>query len=407
MSSQPKSDTRLQNRWRTLHIVWFILLFLAVGIVISAMPGYLRGFPFDLNSPIRASEEVISAFRIISSLASFSCALLSLTLAIILFIRKRNDGMAWFLSAYLIVYAILMGGPLEAIFYYLGIPISVGITIQSVFFAMPTIALLCIFPNGRFVPPWSKWLVIASIPLGLVFFITPLEESFDFSHPLSNVFTILFVVITTAGLYAQVYRYRHISSPVERQQTKWVVVGLFLWIVYIAFSSYPYIIQQNLPPDQPLPWWTPIASSTWWLSLNILPVSLTIAILRSRLWDIDVIIRKTMVYTALTSLLALVYFGSILLLQRIFSAISDQQSPIIIVLSTLVIAALFNPLRRRVQDFIDRRFYRKKYDAEQTLDRFAKAARDEVDIEQLSNALLGVVEETMQPEQIELWLVER
>jgi hypothetical protein len=111
-----------------------------------------------------------------------------------------------------------------------------------------------------------------------------------------------------------------------------------------------------------------------------------------------------MVYTALTSLLALVYFGSILLLQRIFSAISDQQSPIIIVLSTLTIAALFNPLHRRVQDFIDRRFYRRKYDAERALAQFAATARDEVELERLSGALLGVVEETMQPERASLWL---
>jgi hypothetical protein len=407
MSSHPKPETRTQVRWRILDTAWFILLLLAAGVVIAAIPGYLKGFPFDPNSSIQASEKVISVFRIISSLASFSCALLSLTLAITLFIRKRNDGMAWFLSIYLLVYAVLMGGPLEAFFFYMGIRGSLAITIQTVFFTLPTITLLCIFPNGRFVPRWSKWLVITSIPLGFIPFFTSKEMLFTLSNPLNLVFITLFGVIVIAALYAQFHRYRRVSSPTERAQTKWVVAGLFLWIIYNSFTSYFYVVQLNLPPDQPLPWWTPLANSTWWLSLNILPLSLTIAILRYRLWDIDVIIRKTLVYTIITSLLALVYFGSILLLQTIFSAITGQQSPIVIVLSTLMIAALFSPLRRRVQDFIDRRFYRRKYDAERALAQFISTAQDEVDLEQLSAALLGVVEETMEPERIELWMLKR
>ncbi len=134
------------------------------------------------------------------------------------------------------------------------------------------------------------------------------------------------------------------------------------------------------------------------------PLSLAIAIWRYHLFDIDLIIRRTLIYTVLTTLLALVYFGSILLLQTLFSAVTDQQSPLITVLSTLAIVVLFNPLRGRVQDFIDRRFYRAKYDAERTLAQFAETARDEVNMEKLSRALLDVVEETVQPEHASLWL---
>ena len=142
------------------------------------------------------------------------------------------------------------------------------------------------------------------------------------------------------------------------------------------------------------------------LGFMVIGLGLAIAILRFRLFDINIIIRKTLVYTLLTALLALVYFGLVVLLQSTFDALSGQQSPIAIVISTLVIAALFAPLRQRVQNFIDRRFFRKKYDAQQVLAQFAQTARDETDMAQLTAELVLVVQETMQPEQVSLWLKE-
>jgi hypothetical protein len=145
-----------------------------------------------------------------------------------------------------------------------------------------------------------------------------------------------------------------------------------------------------------------------WVLLNILqlalPVTLALAIFRFRLWDIDLIIRRTLIYGLLTGLLAFLYFGSITMLQGLFNAFSGEQSQAAIVISTLVIAAVFNPLRLRLQTLIDQRFYRARYDAEISLARFSAAARDEVDVARLAGALQGVVEETMQPEQTSLWL---
>ena len=134
-----------------------------------------------------------------------------------------------------------------------------------------------------------------------------------------------------------------------------------------------------------------------------LPLALAVGILRYSLFDIDVIIRRTTSYAILTALLALVYFGSVVVLQRLLAPVTGE-STAAVVLSTLLIAALFLPLRRRVQATIDRRFFRKKYDAEQVLARFAATARDETDLDALTAELVRVIQETMQPESVSVWL---
>jgi divalent metal cation (Fe/Co/Zn/Cd) transporter len=241
-------------------------------------------------------------------------------------------------------------------------------------------------------------MILGLIITPLMFFTSPGKW---FSVPILEILILSIIVL---GVYAQVYRYRYVSNFSQRQQTKWVLFGFLLFVGMILITYPFFIFISNTPPGESLPWWTPLGNIIWWLTMCIMPVTIFIAIQRHSLWDIDLIIRKTLVYGAITLLLALVYFGSVVLLQQAFRALTGQDSPVAIVISTLVLAALFNPLRSQIQEIIDRRFYRGKYDAQQALAEFAASARDEVELDQLTGHLLSVVQESMQPEQASLWL---
>ena len=389
---------------KAARIAWFILAGVTFLLLIAAFPGYIAGFPYGSASVMQASTELIFATQVISSLASLGAALLSIGLAVLLFTRRPQDSMALFISYYLLLYALVMTGLLEAFMSYWGYSQEIALNIQTVFATVPTVILLCIFPTGRLVPAWTKWLIAGSGFIILMILIRPDENLTAFSSPFTQIIGVALGIILILGIYAQVYRYRNTSSLLERKQTKWVLAGLIIWVAYLAVSSVPWLIVQNLPPDQPMPWWVPITSVSWWLSLMILPLSLSVAVLRFRLFDIDLIIRKTLIYGALTITLVLVYFGGVVLMQAVFTAISGGQSPIAIVISTLIIAALFSPLRNRIQSDIDRRFFRSNYNARQAVDEFAIRVRDETDLETLCDELIGVANETIHPGFVSLWL---
>jgi len=344
---------------------------------------------------IEAPAGVVSALDILGEVGSITAALLCLTLAGVLFWRRSDDWMVEFISSYLLVYGTVLVGPLEtAEAFYPWWPSLAVDLIQPLFFTLPTIALFVLFPDGRLVPSWTRWLIVLSIPVAVAIFYVPPSYS-----------AALLGMIVVCATYSQIYRYRYVSTPPERQQTKWVVFGILLWLVLLGMLFIPYSIELSLPAGSPLPWWTLVGSTGWWLTLTILPLALSIAVLRYRLYDIDIIINRTLVYGSLTLMLALVYFGGVTATQALFRTIAGQESPqLVVVASTLVIAALFNPLRRRIQSFIDRRFYRRKYDARKTLEAFSAKLRNETDLDALGDDLVGVVRETMQPAHVSLWL---
>jgi hypothetical protein len=319
--------------------------------------------------------------------------------AIILFWRRSDDWMALFASFFLITFAIdfssnTLVAPPTLLFQCVEF---LGVTSLVVFFYL--------FPTGRFVPRWTSWLSIGAILYwGFKYFLPPSP-----SNPYYNLLfaTLGFLAFVGTMVIVQVYRYLRVSNSVQRQQTKWVVFGVSIgiggYIVLVLIISYFF------PSVSQIPLAAILFNTTTYLLLLLIPISIAFAILRSRLWDIDIIINRTLVYGLLTAILALVYFVSVFALQSLLSVFTGQlstgaQTPVVIVASTLGIAALSQPLRRRLQTIIDRRFYRSKYDAARTLAAFSKTLSNDVDLNQLREDLLKVVQETMQPSHVSLWL---
>jgi hypothetical protein len=278
-----------------------------------------------------------------------------------------------------------------------------------------------LFPDGRFLS--AHWRRIGLIGISLVLVLTVLKAIWPgllrvdplgrnwIENPLSLVAssapwldsvvggaTSIVMAMFLAGIVSLVLRWRR-SCGEMRQQIKWLAFffatsgTLFLAVEVLGAALYPAIFDG---------WFYLLVLLLFWLGL---PLVMGLAVFKYRLYDIDIVIRKTLLYAVLTGLLALVYFGSVVVLQGLFSRLTGiEQSTLAVVVSTLGIAALFTPLRRRVQEAIDRRFYRKKYDAQQVLAQFAQTARDETDLDALLAELVRVVDETLQPEHVSIWL---
>jgi hypothetical protein len=263
-----------------------------------------------------------------------------------------------------------------------------------------------LFPTGHFVPPWTRAIAyLTALSMTVMLLFSSLEGVIQANEPIGLGLILILLAAMLASAAAQVYRYRRVSGLVERQQAKWVVFGFVLFL----FNATVFVLAGALPvfrrPGLLNALYFLMGGTLNVLMLLVLLTCVALSILRYRLWDIDVLIRRTLVYSALTALLAVAYFASVIVLESISRLFIGQgQNALVVVLSTLTLAALFVPLRRRVQVTIDRRFFRQKYDAARTLAGFASTARDTVELGVLTTRLVEVVDETMQPASIGLWL---
>jgi hypothetical protein len=268
-----------------------------------------------------------------------------------------------------------------------------------------------LFPDGKLPSAhwrWFAWFSIAAVIVGAV--LTALPPGSILQLPLQNPLGIeglpnvyrmveaFMYALIVVGASSLLLRLRRVGW-IERQQIKW-----FAYATAVAISG--IILKNTVYPvvGVTLVWWAGFVLTVVGLAGN--PIGMGVAVLKYRLYNIDLLINRTLVYGSLTALLALIYFEGVAATEAIFRALTgqEQQPPLALVVSTLVIAALFTPLRRRIQSFIGRRFYRRKYDAAKTLQGFSMKLRDETDLDALSDDLVSVVKETMQPSYVGLWL---
>jgi hypothetical protein len=410
------SRTRLRGRWLFIaRAGWIVLTLLVLTLNAFAIPradALLQAIcqpgalcisgltPADLLQlqQLGLSPGFLAAYQIGWDVGT---TLIYTTLAALIFWRRSVDRMALF-CAYMLVlfggatYTGLLDAGLRTMapaWYWLvgGLELLAQVSV-------PTFFLL--FPSGRFVPRWTGWSVLVYV----LYEVWYVFLSNAYLGQLAGVSSLVFAVLILGLVGLQIYRYRRVSTFGERQQTRWVVFGLavalggFALFLIIGNLFHPLKSPNVSEAEVLLP-----TTVTYGLLLFI-PISIAFAILRSRLYDIDTLINKALVYGSLTGLLAVVYAALIFGLQALARGLTNQGSNVAIVISTLAIAALFQPLRRRLQNFIDRRFYRRKYDAVRTLEAFSATLRNEVDLATLSEHLVAVVQETMQPTHVSLWL---
>ena len=411
--SASADDTELHGRWLLFaRIVWVIVVLLTLGLFVASIPSYfaylhiLTATPTtDLGSQL-ARQDVqqlqvvglsIDFYAWYSVIFTCIFVIVYSLVGLVLFLRKSENRMALFASFTLVVFSIdaINLNALQTL-PSIGNAASMGINLLG---KLSISLFFLLFPSGRFELRWMRWLAIVLVIYWTVNTFIPSSAP----QVIELLNFVLFLIMAGSVIVVQIYRYRRLSSALERQQTRWVVFGTSLGIggyllgTLVVFGLLREVFNVNVVIF--------LMCTTFVDGLLLLfPISLGIAILRSRLWDIDIIINRTLVYGSLTVILSLLYFGLIFALQSLFQGMFKQNNAVAIVVSTLVIAALFQPLRHRLQRFIDRRFYRSKYDTAKTLEAFSATLRNEVDLSQLREQLLNVVQETMQPVHVSLWL---
>jgi hypothetical protein len=404
------SYVRLHGRWRLLaRGGWSAVVIGALGICVASLPVYLAQLrtpcagsacSFQQLTPAQVgalttlglSLDAYAAYTVAGALANIAVCL---AVSAVIVLRRPEDRMALIVALMLATLGpISMSESLaaspslwQAPHQYLS---DLGVALLLLVFAL--------FPTGRFAPAWMRWPVV-------VMTLTSVAPAALATLKLRggvNLGFVVFLVEAALLVVVQLYRYRRVSSPLQRQQTKWIVFGFAALMTCWVIAFTPSLLLPALA--QPGSLYLPVAIAVQDLTIPLIPLSFGVAMLRYRLWDIDALINRALVYGALTVILTALYAGLVIGLQTLSRGLIGQDNSIVIVLSTLLIAALVLPLRRWLQTIIDRQFYRSKYDATKALHAFSESLRHEVRAEALRERLLAVVNEAMRPAHVSLWL---
>ena len=411
-------------RLRILQGLWVILVLCDLLVLVVSLPVFYDVLHTVCTGPVASCEsDQLSPQALVGlqhagiSLHAYAIYVFSwdmlttlafLLVGTVIIWRRSNTFMGLFVSFLLINFGS-MGLSIEHFNALHAVPPdSVPVLLATIVgIPLSILAYLClgffffIFPDGRFVPRWS-WALISLWIVNFVFWVVPATSPFNINNwPLLLGSLWLFIVFG-GSLATQVYRYQRVASPLQRQQIKWLIYGFVPVLVIPVFAGLIVALFPALnSPGSLLVIALEPLFRFYYLSI---PFCIGIALLRYRLWDIDALINRTLVYGLLTAILLLTYLLLVFAGQYLLSSLLGRSNGVVLVGSTLIVAGLFQPLRLRLQSLVDRRFYRRKYDAQKTLTAFSTTLRGEVDLDQLREHLLSVVEETMQPTHLSLWI---
>ncbi len=407
-----RQKNRISTKQRLFQVLWVVFAAMQISFFAAGLPGYYQAIQKPCLDVACVSGQLtlggihamgaqgvkIQDYALLNLIITLAIGLVAIIFSLIIFIRRSDGWFPLFTSLFLLIlssfgpteYMMREYPELQAPGNWLGFFSAIGVPL-----------LFSAFPNGKFIP---HWMVFPTLLWGMAMI-------GEYLYPMSVIDVarygelapgIFFTANLGLFLYAQIFRFRRVSNAVERQQSKWVLFGFMGVLGMFALENlFMLIFPQSRAPGSVYQAYMSLLDSVF---LLILILAISIAILRFRLWDIDILIKRTLVYGAATILLTLVYMGSVVVFETLIRLVTGQSSDLAVILSTLGIAALFRPVLARSQDFIDHRFYRKKYDAEQALAAFHTMVREEVDLDRLTEEVIGIVQKTMQPASVNLYL---
>jgi len=406
------TSTDVRLRGRVLFVaraIWLVFAFFELILFIINLLQPLFGHqtlvcplsftcPYDTTTlqALQQAQISLTAYTIYVTAFGLLFALIPVGLSVLLFYRVFDQPVGLFASfSFLLLGSTgLLGDPSRM---PLALQVFGNVQVVCEFFCFGF--FLVTFPDGRFIPRWS-WLIGCTLFVQSIFFLIPGPFNI-LSWPLP-LFLIELALAWGSPVAVQIYRYRRVYTPAQRQQSKWVIFGLACCILTILLPGLTGGLFLTTSVSGAL--FTLVNPALSSLGFLLIPLSITMAILRSRLWEIDVLINRTLVYGLLTATLLVVYLALVFAGQALLSSLLGPNNGVVLVGSTLIVAALFQPLRHRIQRIIDRRFYRSKYEAAKIVAAFSSTLRQEVDLDQMRDQLLAVVQETMQPASLSLWI---